>query len=146
MKKQIVTAATFAACLALYAAVWLQAKPVDETPAAPTLTAVTATKPEVTEIPEIEEIIMPEKENIKVAEPDLVEADAHAPELPQTPTPPEKSVAVKQEPEAPPTSPDTPPDNRVYVEGFGWLENQGPNYVEYAEDMYENGNKIGIMG
>lgn len=34
----------------------------------------------------------------------------------------------------------------VYVEGFGWIESQGPNHVEYAEDMYENGNKIGTMG
>lgn len=34
----------------------------------------------------------------------------------------------------------------VYVPGFGWIESQGPNHVEYAEDMYENGNKIGIMG
>ena len=33
-----------------------------------------------------------------------------------------------------------------YVPGFGWLEGQGPNHVEYAEDIYENGNKIGIMG
>lgn len=31
----------------------------------------------------------------------------------------------------------------VYVPGFGWLKSQGPNH---AEDMYENGNKIGIMG
>ena len=34
----------------------------------------------------------------------------------------------------------------VYVPGFGWIESQGPNHVEYAEDMYENSNKIGIMG
>ena len=34
----------------------------------------------------------------------------------------------------------------VYVPGFGWIESQGPNHVEYAEDMYENGNKIGTMG
>ena len=34
----------------------------------------------------------------------------------------------------------------VYVEGFGWIESQGPNYIEYAADMYENGNKIGSMG
>lgn len=33
-----------------------------------------------------------------------------------------------------------------YVEGFGWIESQGPNYIEYAADMYENGNKIGSMG
>ena len=52
----------------------------------------------------------------------------------------------EQEPEPAPTLPDTPPENMVYVEGFGWLESQGPNHVEYAEDMYENDNKIGIMG
>lgn len=34
----------------------------------------------------------------------------------------------------------------VYVPGFGWIESQGPNHMEYAEDMYENGNKSGIMG
>ena len=34
----------------------------------------------------------------------------------------------------------------VYVPGFGWIESQGPNQATYAEDMYENGNKIGIMG
>lgn len=37
-------------------------------------------------------------------------------------------------------------ENLVYVEGFGWIESQGPNQVEYAEDMYENGNKIGSVG
>ena len=34
----------------------------------------------------------------------------------------------------------------VYVPGFGWIQSEGPNHVEYAEDMYENGNKIGTMG
>ncbi len=34
----------------------------------------------------------------------------------------------------------------VYVDGFGWLEYQGPNHCEYGADIYENGNKIGIMG
>lgn len=34
----------------------------------------------------------------------------------------------------------------VYVPGFGWIKSEGPNHVEYTEDMYENGNKIGIMG
>lgn len=49
-----------------------------------------------------------------------------------------------QEPEPAP-APDSELDNMVYVPGFGWIENQGPNHVEYAENMYENGNKIGIM-
>lgn len=33
----------------------------------------------------------------------------------------------------------------IYVEGFGWIESRGTNQVEYAEDMDENGNKIGTM-
>ena len=41
---------------------------------------------------------------------------------------------------------DLQPGDMVYVEGFGWLEYQGPNHCEYGEDIYENGNKIGIMG
>jgi hypothetical protein len=31
---------------------------------------------------------------------------------------------------------------QVYFLGFGWIEDSG----EYAADMYENGNKISIMG
>lgn len=53
---------------------------------------------------------------------------------------------LPQEPEPTPTSPDSAPDDMVYVPGFGWLESQGPNHCEYAADMYENGNKIGNMG
>ena len=41
---------------------------------------------------------------------------------------------------------DLQPGDMVYVEGFGWLEYQGPNHCEYGADIYENGNKIGIMG
>ncbi len=36
---------------------------------------------------------------------------------------------------------------QVYFLGFGWIEdNDEPNQGSYVEDMYENGNKIGIMG
>lgn len=34
---------------------------------------------------------------------------------------------------------------QTYLPGFGWIENSGENHGEYLEDMYENGNKIGIM-
>ena len=57
----------------------------------------------------------------------------------------EQDATPQQEPEPAP-APDSAPDNMVYVPGFGWIESQGPNHAEYAEDMYENGNKIGIMG
>jgi hypothetical protein len=35
---------------------------------------------------------------------------------------------------------------QVYVPGFGYVEHSGSNTVIQADDMYENGNKIGIMG
>ena len=148
MKIRIITTVAFAACLALCAAVWPQAKPVEETPAAPTPTAVTATKPEVSEIPKNEEVTIPEEEKADLTELERAEEVGIAPE----PTPShmhpegEISAASEQDPESTVTSPDRASDNVVYVPGFGWLESQGPNHCEYAEDMYENGNKIGIMG
>lgn len=147
MKKRIVTAAVFAACLALCAAVWPQNEPVEKTPAVPIPTAVTATRPEVPEIPEIVEVTMPEKEKAEVTEPKQTEKTIDTPELTpgHVPSVEETMGSLLQESEAALTSPDTAPDNMVYVPGFGWLESQGPNHVEYAEDMYENGNKIGYM-
>ena len=148
MKKRIVAAAAFAACLALCAAVWPQNELIEETPTLPALPAVTAAHPEVPEMTEIEECIISEKETVDVAELAQAETAAPTPEPIQTSTSPEKEKTAepKQEPEVAPASPNTAPGNMVYVPGFGWLESQGPNRVEYAEDMYENGNKIGIMG
>jgi hypothetical protein len=36
-------------------------------------------------------------------------------------------------------------DGMVYVEGFGWLPDEGAGSGTAADDMYENGNKVGIM-
>lgn len=36
-------------------------------------------------------------------------------------------------------------DGKVYFPGFGYVEDSGANQENYAEDMYENGNKIGVM-
>ena len=154
MKKQIIPTAAFAACLALCAAVWPQKQPAEATPALPTPAAVIATQPEVPELPEIEEIIMPEEEKPDVTQPEPVKEAATAlrpSPIQATPSSevqasPEQNATPPQETEPAPASPDSTPDNMVYVPGFGWLESQGPNHVEYAEDMYENGNKIGIMG
>lgn len=38
------------------------------------------------------------------------------------------------------------PGDKVYVAGFGWVEYEGPNHCEDGTYIYENGNKIGIMG
>ena len=154
MKKQIVTAAAFAACLALWAAVWQQKQPVGETPTPTTPAAVIATQPEVPKMPEMKEVITPEEEKSEATLPELVEeadivpepSPAQMPPSSKVPVLPEQDVTPPQEPEPALASPDSVPDNMVYVPGFGWIESQGPNHAEYAEDMYENGNKIGIMG
>lgn len=153
MKKQIIPTAAFAVCLALCAAVWPQKQPAEATPALPTPAAVIATQPEVPEIAEMEEVITPEEEKSEATLPELVEeadiapepSPAQTPSASEVPVLPEQDVTAPQEPEPAP-APDSAPDNMVYVPGFGWIESQGPNHVEYAEDMYENGNKIGIMG
>ena len=149
MKKRIITAAAFAACLALCAAVWPQDEPARETPALPTPAAVIATQPEVPEIPEIEEVKSSEEEKARETLPELVEEADIVPEPSPAQTPPESEVQAPSEQDATPQQEPEPapaPDNMVYVPGFGWVESQGPNHAEYAEDMYENGNKIGIMG
>ena len=36
-------------------------------------------------------------------------------------------------------------NGKIYVPGFGWIDEIGEGQGMVAEDMYENGNKIGIM-
>ena len=87
-----------------------------------------------------------------ISEPEIAPTEpAAAPEPVLAPMPEpipasEITPAPESTPEPTPTAIDSQPGDMVYVPGFGWIESQGPNHVEYAEDMYENGNKIGIMG
>ena len=155
MKKQIAIAAAITASLALWAAVSPQTAVDKETP---TLTPTPAVIAPQTPLPEPPEPAMTlttemEKADGMIAEPVLEEAD----EQPSSPDP-EPTTENQAEPALEPT--DTPEpelipepevtdsssENMVYVPGFGWIESQGPNQATYAEDMYENGNKIGIMG
>ena len=160
--KKFIMATVIAACIALCAAVWPQSKVVEETPAPPPTPAVCATEAIVTE-PKIEVETTPSAEKEKDTslpteppkefptepEPMPIEAPA-APRLQPTPEPEMASEATpKPVPDPTHEQPAVQPtqmSNMVYVEGFGWIESQGPNYVEYAADMYENGNKIGSMG
>lgn len=57
------------------------------------------------------------------------------------PTPEPTSEPVEEQ-----TTDTTQSGDMVYVPGFGWIESQGSNQVDYAEDMYENGSKIGDIG
>lgn len=45
-----------------------------------------------------------------------------------------------------PSAGDTNSGGQVYVPGFGYVSDGGGNQESQATDMYENGNKIGIMG
>ena len=105
------------------------------------------TEPAIPLTTEIEEV------DGTIAEPVLEEADEQpsspdpepptenqAEPAPETPTPLESESIPELE------GANSSSENMVYVPGFGWIESQDPNQVEYAEDMYENGNKIGIMG
>ena len=161
MKKFIMTT-VIAACIALCAAVWPQSKAPEETPTPPPTPAVCAPEATVAECnTEVQTTPLAEKEKEAVPltkapleisdEPELEPGEiptAHQ----EHPTPePEMASEATPKPAPEPTHelPAVQPTqmgNMVYVEGFGWIESQGPNHVEYAEDMYENGNKIGSMG
>ena len=151
--KRLITAVIIATCLALCAAVWPQAATVEETPMPTPAPAVNAPEPPATGVKFEAEIDPPtEKEKdetsqsesphepINEPKPEAVEALA-APEVQPTPEP-----EPAPEPTPAQTAADLQPGDMVYVEGFGWLEYQGPNHCEYGADIYENGNKIGIMG
>ena len=73
--------------------------------------------------------------------PALVPVEAPTPIQVSTPTP----TSVPMLESAPATQRPMQKGDMVYVPGFGWLESQGEGTVIHAENMYENGNKVGIM-
>lgn len=155
MKKQIAIAAAITASLALWATVWPQTAVDKEILTLTPTPAVIAPQAPLPEPPEPAMALTTEMEKVDgmIAEPVLEEAD----EQPPAPTPapmaenqaesaPEPTDTPEPEPSPEPEVTDSSSENMVYVPGFGWIENQGPNQATYAKDMYENGNKIGIMG
>ena len=163
--KKFIMATVIAACIALCAAVWPQSKAVEETPAPPPTPAVCAPEAAVAELKTEDQTTPtsekekeavpptdPQKEGPTESEPMPIEAPA-VPRLQPTPEPrmtsetaPEDAPESTSELPAVQTISEPQTGDMVYVPGFGWIENQGPNRFEYAADMYENGNKIGIMG
>ena len=69
------------------------------------------------------------------------EAIAEQPAAIPEPAPAEEPVAKSSAEETP-----QPHDGMVYVPGFGYLESEGPGEWSVSENMYENGNKVGLMG
>ncbi len=68
----------------------------------------------------------------------------------EPPTYESEQVEIKPQVTEPPS--DSPKhgdkkDGMIYINGFGWIVDEGGgSRSEYAEDMYENGNKIGYFG
>lgn len=161
--KKLIMATVITACLVLCAAVWPQTEVVEKTPTpAPTPAVSAPERPVAERKTKVEAAPQTEKEKAEISkqepchevisEPEIAPmepAAASEPVLEPMPEPipaPEITPAPESTPEPTPTAIHSQPGDMVYVPGFGWLESQGPNHVEYAEDMYENGNKIGIMG
>ena len=162
MKKRIIVTAAITACLALCAAVWPQVETIEETPTPHQTTTVIAPEATVVELKTEAETVLPsEKENAGIPQSEQTQeavtepksAPAEIPAVQSAPEPapvPEASYGLTPERAAEPpvakTTIEPPSGDVVYVPGFGWIQSEGPNHAEYAEDMYENGNKIGIMG
>ena len=163
MKRRFIVTTAITACLALCAAVWPQTEKVEKTPTPSETTAVTTPRPT---LPEAEKPVLPvvtEKKESEMPEaesaPEVAteELPIPAPKIEKQFEAEQKSAPPMQTEPAPvhPTQSESAPEPKandneladmVYVPGFGWIESQGSNHVEYAEDMYENGNKIGSMG
>lgn len=156
--KKFVIATMIAACIALCAAVWPHGNVVEEkTPIPATETAVSAKKATIAGI-ETEEkhALLPEKEKRVIQQQEAPQEEQPEPETesieipvvpecqPSTGQTPTKSSVPESTPVQPPK--ELQPGDKVYVAGFGWVEYEGPNHCEDGTDIYENGNKIGIMG
>lgn len=91
------------------------------------------TKPVVTEEQKKDMTQKPNGEKV-TTEPEVVDHDTYTPPA-DTPKQPDEPQGGSQK------------DGQIYVPGFGWIEdNGGGGSGTTADDMYENGNKIGDMG
>ena len=154
--KKFVIATMIAAGVAMCAAVWPHGNVVEETPAPAVETAVSAKKATVVEI-ETEEnsASLAEMEN-EVPQQEASQEERPEPETESIETPADSELQLSAEqmpaknsvPEQTLSQPskELQPGDKAYVAGFGWVEYEGPNHCEDGTDIYENGNKIGIMG
>lgn len=149
--KKFVIATMIAACVALCAAVWPHGNAVEETPVPAAETAVNAKEATVAEIEEPATLAEKEKRTIPRQEAPREEQEIGPNETPvaselqhSTGQAPAKNSAPEPTPPQPPK--ELQPGDKVYVAGFGWVEYEGSNHCEDGADIYENGNKIGIMG
>ena len=154
--KKLIMVTVIAVCVALCAAVWPHGNAVEETPVPAAEAAVSAQKATVAEIETEEnsaslaemenEVLRQEASQEERPEPETesIETPADSELQPSAEQSPTKNSAPEPTPPQPPK--ELQPGDKVYVVGFGWVEYEGPNHCEDGTDIYENGNKIGIMG
>ena len=151
--KKLIIVTMIAACVALCAAVWPHGNAVEETPVPAAETAVSAKEATVAEIEE--PATLAEKENEvpqqEVSQEERPEPETESMEIPadsELPPSAEQTPAKNSAPEPTPPQPskELHPGDKVYVAGFGWVEYEGPNHSKDGTDIYESGNKIGIIG
>ena len=151
--KKLIIVTMIAACVALCAAVWPHGNTV-ETPVPAAETAVSAKEATIAEIEEPATLAEKEKRTILQQEAPKEEQPEPKTGPIETPVASELQLSTGQAPaknSAPEPTPPQPskelhPGDKVYVAGFGWVEYKGPNHSKDGTDIYENGNKIGIIG
>ena len=152
--KKLIIVTMIAACVALCAAVWPHGNAVEETPVPAAETTVSAKEATVGEIEEPAALAEKEKGAVPQQEASQEERPEPETESIETPADSELQPSTRQAPaknSAPEPTPPQPskelhPGDKVYVAGFGWVEYEGPNHSKDGTDIYENGNKIGIIG
>ena len=152
--KKLIIVTLITTCAALCAAVWPHNNATEQTPVPAAETAVSAKEATVAEIEEPTALAEKEKGTIPRQEAPREEQ----PELEigpiETPVASELQLSTGQvpaknsapEPTPPQPSKELHPGDKVYVAGFGWVEYEGPNHSKDGTDIYENGNKIEIIG
>lgn len=96
--------------------------------------------------------IQPDPEKTEEEKPEEPPALTEDTDITNPDTPPEyEEPEEKPEDTTPPADDGTPShgdtkDGMIYIDGFGWVPNEGGGGSgTEADDMYENGNKVGIM-
>ena len=140
--KKLIIVTLITTCAALCAAVWPHNNATEQTP------VPAAEIEEPTALAEKEKGTIPRQEAPREEQPELEIGPIETPVASElqlsTGRVPAKNSAPEPTPPHPPE--ELQPGDKVYVAGFGWLEYEGPNHCEDGTDIYENGNKIGIMG
>ena len=161
MKKHIILAGTILAAVALCWAICGGTDTADTVPAPAAENAVSApcapqTRPSSKNIitepvtqPKTVEVTgsaaspaqnCPQTTPVVIAEPQPAEETNEEPPT-VVPEPTSEEPIAESPAEEPPAQ-----NGMIYVPGFGYLQSEGPGEWSVSESMYENGNKVGIMG